>query len=53
VILAPALSTALMIVRGLFWIPWWIMIGFGLLRMENKLSNEGKETKQDESFGDL
>ena len=45
VILAQALSTALMIASGLFWIPWWIMIGFGLLRLENKLSNEGKDTK--------
>jgi hypothetical protein len=44
VIIAPALATALMIASGLFWIPWWIMIGLGLLRLGNKLSNEGKET---------
>lgn len=43
VILAPALATALMIASGLFWIPWWIMIGIGLFRMANKQSNEGKE----------
>ncbi len=43
VILAPAMATALMIASGLFWIPWWIMIGIGLFRMANKHSNEGKE----------
>ena len=30
---APGLSTSLMIGSGLFWIPWWILIGAGLLRL--------------------
>ena len=33
IVLAPALSTPLMIASGLFWIPWWVMIGVGLLRL--------------------
>ena len=32
-VLAPALATPLMIVSGLFWIPWWVLIGLGLLRL--------------------
>jgi len=32
IVLAPTLSTPLMIASGLFWIPWWVMIGVGLLR---------------------
>jgi hypothetical protein len=35
-VLAPTLSTPLMIASGLFWIPWWVMIGVGLLRLTNK-----------------
>jgi hypothetical protein len=26
-------STPLLIGSGLFWIPWWILIGYGLLRV--------------------
>jgi hypothetical protein len=33
IVLAPALSTPLMIASGLFWIPWWAMIGVGLLHL--------------------
>jgi hypothetical protein len=32
-ILAPDIATPLMIVSGLFWIPWWVLIGLGLLRL--------------------
>jgi hypothetical protein len=34
----PALATPLMILSGLFWIPWWVMIGWGLFRLANSLS---------------
>lgn len=33
VILAPTLATPLMIAGGLFWIPWWVAIAFGLFRL--------------------
>jgi hypothetical protein len=33
VISAPALAIPLMIVSGLFWIPWWVVVGLGLLRL--------------------
>jgi hypothetical protein len=33
VILAPAVATVLMIVSGLFWLPWWLMISMGLFRL--------------------
>lgn len=36
IVLIPTLSTPLMIVSGLFWIPWWVMIGVGLLRLAKK-----------------
>jgi hypothetical protein len=36
IVLAPTLSTQLMIASGLFWIPWWVMIGIGLLRLANR-----------------
>ena len=36
VILMPDLAMPLMIASGLFWIPWWIMIGFGLFRLASK-----------------
>lgn len=32
-VVAPALATPLMIASGLFWLPWWALIGFGLVRM--------------------
>jgi hypothetical protein len=32
-VVAPALATPLMIASGLFWLPWWALIGFALLRM--------------------
>ncbi|MGC9396518.1 MAG: hypothetical protein ACP5J4_16870, partial [Anaerolineae bacterium] len=32
-IVAPSLATPLMIVSGLFWMLWWIMIGLGLFRL--------------------
>ncbi|MCB0204552.1 MAG: DUF4386 domain-containing protein [Anaerolineae bacterium] len=32
-IVAPTLSAPLMIASGLFWLPWWVMIGLGLLRL--------------------
>jgi len=35
-ILAPTLSTPLMIASGLFWLPWWVMIGVWLLRLANR-----------------
>jgi hypothetical protein len=43
VILAPAVATVLMIVSGLFWLPWWLMISRGLFRLarleQNTISN--------------
>jgi hypothetical protein len=36
----PALATPLMIASGLFWIPWWVMIGVGLLRLPNQTEIE-------------
>ena len=36
IVLAPTLSTPLMIASGLFWIPWWVLIGFGLLRLSKR-----------------
>jgi hypothetical protein len=38
-LLLPALATPLMVISGLFWIPWWIMIGLGLFRLANRPSN--------------
>jgi hypothetical protein len=35
-VLAPTLSTPLMVASGLFWLPWWVMIGVGLLRLANR-----------------
>jgi hypothetical protein len=35
-ILFPALATPLMIASGLFWIPWWLMIGLALFRLAKK-----------------
>lgn len=43
VVLLPSLATPLMIVSGLFWIPWWIMISIGLLRLANGRSKIGSE----------
>ena len=43
IILTPPQSMPLMIACSMFWIPWWVMIGFGLFRLANKQSNEGKE----------
>lgn len=36
IVLAPTLSTPLMIASGLFWIPWWVLIGVGLLRLSKR-----------------
>jgi len=36
IVLAPTLSTALLMASGLFLIPWWVMIGVGLLRLSNR-----------------
>jgi len=36
IVLAPTLSTPLMIASGLFWLPWWVMIGVGLLRLSKR-----------------
>ncbi|HLF89701.1 MAG TPA: DUF4386 family protein [Anaerolineales bacterium] len=33
VILTPELATTLMIVSGVFWIPWWLLISRGLFRL--------------------
>lgn len=41
-ILAPGLVTALMIASGLFWIPWWVMIGLGLFRLARLSENAEK-----------
>jgi hypothetical protein len=41
IILVPTLSTPLMIASGLFWIPWWAMIGIGLLRRSRVPVDEG------------
>lgn len=43
IVLAPALSTQLMMASGLFWIPWWVMIGVGLLRLANRQPDFGAE----------
>jgi hypothetical protein len=29
----PSLATPLMIASGLFWMPWWMLVGLGLLRL--------------------
>ena len=39
VILVPAIATPLMIASGLFWIPWWVMVGIGLLRLARRAEN--------------
>lgn len=36
IVLAPTLSKPLMIASGLFWLPWWVMMGIGLLRLANR-----------------
>lgn len=32
-LLLPALAMPLMIASGLFWMPWWLLVGLGLLRL--------------------
>ena len=32
-LLLPSLATPLMIASGLFWMPWWLLVGLGLLRL--------------------
>ena len=39
IILAPAVATSIMIISGLFWIPWWFMIGLGLLHLARLVEN--------------
>ena len=39
-ILFPALATPLMIASGLFWIPWWLMIGLGLFRLAKNVDKK-------------
>lgn len=36
IVLVPTLSMPLMLASGLFLIPWWVMIGIGLLRLSKK-----------------
>jgi hypothetical protein len=36
VILVPSAAIPLMIASGLFWIPWWVMIGLFLFRLSHK-----------------
>jgi len=36
IVLAPTLSAPFMIASGLFWLPWWVMIGIGLLRLSKR-----------------
>jgi hypothetical protein len=43
IVLAPTPSTPLMIASGLFWIPWWVMIGIGLLRLAGRQSSAIRE----------
>ena len=38
-LLLPSLGTALMIASGFFWMPWWILVGLGLLRLA-RLDNQ-------------
>lgn len=35
-IFAPALATPLMIVGGLFWLPWWVLIGLWLFQLARR-----------------
>jgi len=42
-IIAPRLATPLMIASGLFWIPWWIMVGLGLLRRARLIRRQAPE----------
>ena len=37
IVLVPTLSTTLMVASGLFWLPWWVMIGIGLLRLARNM----------------
>lgn len=46
VILAPALATPLMIASGLFWIPWWIMIGLRLICLARLLDKPIQEVER-------
>jgi len=39
--LAPTLSVSLMIASGLFWIPWWLMIGIELWRQSRGTVDKG------------
>ena len=40
-LLLPALATPLMIASGLFWMPWWLLVGLGLLRLA-RLDERGR-----------
>jgi hypothetical protein len=40
-ILAPTLATLLMILSGLFWIPWWLLISFNLFRLTRQQPSSG------------
>ncbi len=40
-IIAPSLSTPLMFASGLFWFPWWAMVGLGLLRLAGNKADDG------------
>ena len=50
-VLAPNLSTPLMIASGLFWIPWWVMVSMGLFRLTNKPPIFGERILEDKSPG--
>lgn len=38
-LLLPSLVTPLMIASGFFWMPWWVLVGLGLLRLA-RLNNQ-------------
>jgi hypothetical protein len=39
-VIAPSLAAPLMVASGLFWIPWWILIGLELFRLSNRVTAE-------------
>lgn len=45
IILAPTLASSLMILSGLFWIPWWLMIGWRLLQFGRTERNAQAQEK--------
>jgi hypothetical protein len=39
-LLLPSLATPLMIAGGLFWFPYWLLMGLGLLRLARMVHQE-------------